>query len=693
MNLNHRRLLYLFSILAAWAVVVVARLVQVQLVRHDYYVNKAQRQQEHTLALSPVRGAILDSRKRVLAESVSAESIYADPQSIGDHRATARALASVLHEGARELDAKLGSNNSFVWIARQLPLDVASDVKKLKLPGIYFLEEHRRSYPRGTLAADVVGYVGLDGQGLGGVEHSFDTFVRGKAGKVTLLRDARRTMYLVGGEGANRPVDGNDVILTIDSVIQFVAERALQKAVDKYHAAGGSVIVMDPRDGTILAMASTPTFDPNHYGDSVPESWKNRNVQDMYEPGSTFKIITASAGLEEGVVTPSQILDCANGALPVGNVYIHEHGHNRYGLLSFEEVMIHSSNIGAARVGLALGQDRFYNWIRRFGFGARTGVPLPGESPGLLRRTEKWSQLSNAMLSFGQEISVTPLQLITAVAAVANGGVRVAPRIVDRVVDAKGNVVYRPSQPEPQRIMSEKTAAVLNEILKSVVARGTGQEAALAEHIVAGKTGTAQKADGHGYSADKVVASFVGYVPADRPRLVILAVVDEPHGAQYGGTIAAPVFRDVAESTLRYLAVQPSIPTRTLGVNSMQLAALPGGSQSSDVPRGEGGAVLADSTQVARLSDGGLLVPDLRGLDLRAAVARAIADGLAVRVVGTGVVQSQIPEPGGALPRNREMTINLGVTPSADKTPVPPCSGRPCVDNSLFPAAATEKAR
>jgi cell division protein FtsI (penicillin-binding protein 3) len=643
MNVNHRRLLQLFAFLAAWALVVLARLVQVQLVQHDYYVAKAQRQQEHTLALNPVRGAILDRHGRVLAESVSAESIYADPSLLADRAAAAKALAAALHQPLRELEGKLRSNAGFVWIARQLPLSEAAEVKKLKLDGVYFLEEHRRSYPRESLAANVIGYAGVDGHGLAGIEHSFDSYVRGKAGKVTLLRDARRSNYLVGGEGANRPTDGNDVVLTIDSVVQFIAERALARAVDKYHAAGGSVTVMDPRDGTVLAMASAPTFDPNHFGDYGPAAWRNRGVQDMYEPGSTFKIITASAGLEEGVVTPSQILDCANGALSIGNVTIHEHGHNRYGLISFEDVMIHSSNIGAVRVGLALGQGRFYNWIRRFGFGERTGIQLPGEASGLVRRMERWSQLSNASMSFGQEIGVTPLQLTAAVAAVANGGVRLPPRLVDRVVDGKGNLVYRPAKAEPVRVMSERTSAVLNEILKAVVARGTGQPAALAEHVVAGKTGTAQKADHGIYSADKVVASFVGYVPADRPRLVILAVIDEPKGAQYGGTVAAPVFKEVAESTLRYLGVPPSLPARTIGVGSAMLAAF-----SHD-------AAPAGRTPSAAHAP----VPDLRGLDLRAAVARAVAGGLAVRVVGSGVVQSQIPEPGGALPLNRELTITL----------------------------------
>ncbi|MFP5247131.1 MAG: peptidoglycan D,D-transpeptidase FtsI family protein, partial [Thermoanaerobaculia bacterium] len=356
MQLSHRRLLQLFAFLAAWGVVVVVRLVQVQLVRHDHYVARAQKQQESTLSLNPVRGSILDARGRVLAESVAAESIYADPQAITNRRAVAKALANIrgIDLTAREIEAKLRGDGSFAWIARQLPLEVTAEAKKLKLPGIYFLEAHRRSYPRATLGANVIGYTGLDGDGLGGIEHSFDRYVRGTPGKVTLLRDARKGFYLVGGDGANRPRDGHHVVLTIDSVIQFIAERALQKAVTQYRATGGSVLVMDPNDGAILAMVSLPTFDPNRFRDFPPSAWRNRNVQDLYEPGSTFKIVTAAAGLEERLVTPSQVIDCGNGAITIGNITINEHDGHRYGLLSFEDVMVHSSNVGAARIGLAL---------------------------------------------------------------------------------------------------------------------------------------------------------------------------------------------------------------------------------------------------------------------------------------------------------------------------------------------------
>ena len=650
MTSSQKRLLQLFAFLSAWGIVVVARLIQIQLVRHDDYTLRATRQQERTLSLSPVRGSIRDSRGRILAESVSAESVYADPQAIGDRKATSRALAPLTGDDAKEIEKRLATDSGFVWIARQLPMSTADAIRKLKLPGIYFLQEHRRSYPRGELAANVIGYVGVDGEGLAGIEHSFDSYVRGRAGKVTILRDARRGAYLVGAEGANRPVDGNHVVLTIDSIVQFIAERALAGAVEKYRAAGGSAIVMDPRDGSILAMASVPTFDPNHFGDFAPIAWHNRNVQDMYEPGSTFKIVTASAGLEEGVVTPSQIIDCGNGEIDIAGTAIHEHGGVRYGLISFEDVMVHSSNVGAIRVGLGVGPSRFYDFIRRFGFGERTGIDLPGETAGLVRRTDKWSALSNASMSIGQEIGVTPLQIIDAVATVANGGVRVTPHIVDRVVDDRGNTLWHPQTPQPKRAISEKTAAVLNEILKSVVMRGTGQPAALPEHIVAGKTGTAQKkAPGRaGYSPDKVVASFAGYVPADRPRLAILVVVDEPKGAQYGGTIAAPVFREIAEATLRYLNVPPSIPSRSVGAEAPLLAAF---SQK------ETAATSAPISVTA--------VPDLRGLDARAAIARATAAGLLVHAQGSGVVQTQQPSPGEALPVDKRVLLTLAVAEGA----------------------------
>ena len=639
MSKSRKRFLQIFAVLAAWGVIVVARLVQIQLVRHDHYTVRAQRQQERTLALNPVRGSILDSRGRVLAESVEAESIYADPQVIPNRASAARELAAIkgLRMTARDVQSRLRSNAGFVWIARQVPVEVSAAVRRLAIPGVGFVEEHRRAYPRNTLAANVIGYVGIDGGGLSGVEHSFDSHVRGRAGKVTVLRDARRATYLMGGEGPNRPVNGNDVVLTIDAVVQFIAEKALAASMSHYRASGGSAIVMDARNGAILAMASLPTFDPNRFGEFPPVAWRNRNVQDLYEPGSTFKIVAAAAGLEEGIVTPSQVLDCGDGYIRIANVEIGEHGGNRFGLLSFQDVIAHSSNVGMIRVAMSLGERRLYHYIRRFGFGQRTGLELPGEGNGLLRHTSRWSQLSIASISIGQEIGVTPVQLVRAFGAIANGGTTVEPHIVERVVSSDGRTVHEPARPAPVRVVSERTAAVLNELLKEVVARGTGKNAALAEHVVAGKTGTAQKAVRGGYSADRFVASFAGYVPADRPRLVILVVIDDPRGEQYGGVIAAPVFREIAEATLRYLGVSPSIPQRTIDLTRPLLATF-----SQTPPAVERAAV-----------------PDLRGLDARAAVAHATASGLLVKAVGSGVVTFQEPKPGEALPANRRIALVL----------------------------------
>lgn len=639
MTISQKRIVQIFAALTAWVVIVVAKLVYVQLIKHDHYESRAQKQQERTLSLLPVRGSILDARGRILAESVTAESIYADPQAVADRRAVANRLASVkgLRLNSKEIEAKLRSDSGFVWIARQVPLEVTAEVRRLGINGVDFIEEHRRAYPRNTLAANVIGYVGVDGEGLAGVEHSFNGYVRGRVGRVTVLRDARRGMYLVGGEGANRAINGHDVVLTIDAVIQYVAERSLAKAVARYGATAGSAIVMDARNGAILAMASVPTFDPNRFGEFSPSVWRNRNVQDIYEPGSTFKIVAAAAGLEERVVTPSQILDCGDGFIRIGNIEIHEHNEVKYGLMTFEDVMVHSSNVGLIRVAFSVGEQKLYNYIRRFGFGERTGISLPGEAVGLLRRTSRWSQVSAASISIGQEIGVTPLQIVRALGTIANGGVRVEPRIVDRVVDAEGKTIYEPPRREPVRVVSDRTAALVNEMLKGVVSRGTGLRAAMTDHIVAGKTGTAQKAVRGGYSVDKFIASFGGYVPADRPRLVILVVVDEPKGEQYGGVIAAPVFKEISEAALRYLNVQPSIPQRSIGMQAPLLAAF--------------------SQQ--RPAAGRAVVPDLRGLDGRAAVAEATASGLLVQAFGSGVVTAQKPLPGEPLPVNRRISLVL----------------------------------
>ncbi|HEU5163317.1 MAG TPA: penicillin-binding transpeptidase domain-containing protein, partial [Thermoanaerobaculia bacterium] len=501
---------------------------------------------------------------------------------------------------------------------------------------------------KNRLAANILGYVSIDGEGLGGIEHSLDARIRGRNGKVTILRDARRGMYLVGGEGTSGSVDGHDLVLTIDEVIQFAAEKALAKAIDAWDAPAGSVVVLDPRDGAILALASWPTFDPNRFRSFLPASWRNRPVQDLYEPGSTFKIVAAAAAIEERVATPSQMIDCGDGSIQIANVRIREHDGKRYGLMPFEQVIAHSSNVGTIRVALALGQKRFYDWTRRFGFGSRTGVELPGEASGILRPPERWSLLSNAVISIGQEIAVTPLQVAAATAAIANGGILVQPHIVRHVVDRSGAIVSSAPANRGERIMSDRTAAVLNEMLKGVVIRGTGKSAQLVEYVAAGKTGTAQKAVRGGYHPDKTIASFAGYVPADRPRLVILVVIDEPRGGAYGGEVAAPAFREIADAALRYLDVPPSIPRREIQLQAApRLAAFSQPAEGIVPERGAGQATAAAA------------VPDLIGLDARRAVAVATRAGFEVRARGRGRVTAQDPLPGepAAAPRAIELTM------------------------------------
>lgn len=638
MTISRRRLLMVGALLTAWALVVAARMFQISIVRHDDYLSRAARQQERTIELTPVRGSILDARGRILAESVPAKSVYADPQAVVDPQATATTLAAIrgLDVDRKSLARKLDGSGEFAWIARQVPDEVAAAVRELELPGIYELEENRRAYPKSHLASTILGFVGIDGHGLAGAEHSFESHLGGRPGRVTVLRDAKRGVYLVGGEGQNSAVDGVNVQLTIDEVIQHFAEKALDEAATKHRAKSGSVVVMSPRDGRILALASWPDYDPNRYREFPQSSWRNRAVQDLYEPGSTFKIITAAAGLEEGRVSPSKIIDCGNGSIQIANKTIREHDGHRYGLLSFEDVLAHSSNVGSIKVGLSIGSEPFYRYIREFGFGRKSGIELPGESTGMLRETKDWSALSNAIISIGQEIGTTPLQLTRAVAAVANEGILVTPRILERVVDRSGKVLYEPPPGPTHRVISDRTAAVLNEMLKTVVVRGTGKNAAANNHVVAGKTGTAQKAERGRYAPDKTIASFVGYAPADRPELVILVVVDEPRIGQYGGEIAAPAFRQIAEASLRYLEVEPSVPGRELGVE------LPIMAEFSHEPSGM-------ETEKG-------IVPDLEGLDARTAIARATAAGLTVRTSGSGFVSAQEPAPGA---KSKHVSIRL----------------------------------
>lgn len=639
MPLDRRRLLVVCAALTAWALLVVVRMIHVQVVRHDEWVARAARQQERTVSLSPLRGSIRDRMGRVLADSVEARSVYADPTAVADPVAVAASLASIkeLKLSKKQIESRLRGRSEFAWIARQLPDEVADRIERMELPGIYTLAESTRMYPKQDLAAPLLGFVSIDGDGLGGVELATEKWVRGEDTKITLLRDARRGMYQIGGDA--RPVDGQNVVLTIDQVIQYIAEDSLQRAVDRSAAKGGTAVVLDPRNGAVLAMASVPSFDANRFAAYSPEQWRNRAAHDLYEPGSTFKIVTAAAALEERLVTPSQMVDCERGYIEVAGRRIREHDNHQYGVMSFEDVLVNSSNVGTIKVGLALGPARLHEWIRRFGFGQTTGMELPGEARGIIRPVEKWSKLSNAILSIGQELAATPLQVARSAAVIANGGTLVPLHIIDRVENADGQIVWQHTPVEGERVVSERTAALLNEMLKSVVSRGTGSNAAVEGFPVAGKTGTAQKAGRGGYMPGRYVASFVGWLPADRPRLVILVTVDEPRGAYYGGAVAAPVFREIAEASMRYLGEEPSVPVRRVVVPPVRLATF------SQQPRP------GDSTAATG-------APDLVGLDARTAAERAVAAGWDLRLMGEGLVVEQTPRAGETRTR-RTLNVRL----------------------------------
>ncbi|HEU5394293.1 MAG TPA: penicillin-binding protein 2, partial [Candidatus Methylomirabilis sp.] len=508
-------------------------------------------------------GMITDRHGRELAVSLEAQSLYAHPGAVRAPRAAAAALAPILGQSRGEVLRRLTADKPFVWLQRKLPARQAEVLASLSLPGIGLLPETRRSYPRGELAAHLVGFVGLDDAGLEGVEYQYDALLGGGPRFVTGRVDALGRV-LFRDEGPPRPAPV-DLVLTVDEVIQYVAERELQRAVAKAQAQAGSVLVLDPGSGEVLALANVPTFSPDAFAEGSAPARRNRALADSYEPGSVFKMVLAAAALEEGLVRPEELFFGEHGVIEVAGVKIRDH--EPYGWLTFSQVVARSSNVGAIKVGQRLGRSTYYSYLSGFGFGARTGVDLPGETPGLLRRPRQWSAVSIGALSIGQEVSVTSLQLVSALAAVANGGRLYQPHVL-KAVRGEAGAATREIPPQVVRqVISPETARRLTAILVEAVERGTGKAAAVPGYTVAGKTGTAQKLDRETglYSRSKVVASFAGFVPAESPRLAILVVLDEPAHDRWGGSAAGPAFREIAREVLGYLNVPPS-PGRRIQV-------------------------------------------------------------------------------------------------------------------------------
>ncbi len=538
---------------------VVVRLTVLQVSQADALQNRALRQRVNTVELPARRGRILDRSREPLALSLEARDVYADPRYVADAWGAAIRIGPILGLDLGDLVTKLTADTTFVYLARQVSLDATRRLESLDLPGIGFLPSTRRSYPAGPLAPQVLGFVGVDGIGLAGLEFRYQDLLAGRQGERS-QELAENGRPIVGGVDVERPpVPGSDLVLTVDRDLQYQVQAALEQAVLTNHATGGTVIVMDPRTGDILAMASYPWFDPNHYGDSRPATWKNRAVTDAFEPGSVNKVVTAAAAVEEHALPLDQRLSVP-WEMRIGGFTIHDAHEHPVERLTLGDIIAQSSNIGAVLVAERLGRTEMADYLSRFGLGRVTGVGFPGESPGLVPPLDRWSDTSLATMAYGQGISVTPLQMASVYATIANGGEWVQPRLVRGTVDPDGAFHAAPL-PERRRVVSEETAGVVTRMLAYAVDAGTGTAASVPGYQVAGKTGTARVPlpDGSGYYVDRTVASFIGFLPASAPRVVIAAILDDPTTV-YGGVAAAPLFRTIARNASMRLAIAPSKP-------------------------------------------------------------------------------------------------------------------------------------
>jgi cell division protein FtsI (penicillin-binding protein 3) len=582
-------LICLFFLL--WAGIIIGRLFWLQVVRHKEFVERAEKQQQRTFEVAPRRGVLYDRNLHELAMTVQVDSIYAVPSEIDDKdkQGVAHALAVLVHTdpedaqtAEQQIFTRLDKGNSFAWVARRVTPEVAARVRDLiksqNLKGIYFQNEFQRFYPDSQIAAQVLGYVGVDDNGLGGLEQKFEPQLHGVPGRMYTAMDARRKVL---GSSEHEPEPGQNLVLTIDENIQFLAEQALDHVMEKTQAANGTVVVQDVHTGQILALAIRPTFNPNQSRHMTPALLRNHAVSDVYEPGSTFKLVTYSAALDQHVAAPDDMIDCQGGQITLAGRVIHDDKADHFGVITVHEALEHSSDVAAVKLALKMGPDNFYKYIRDFGFGSRPGTELPGETRGLLRAPNRWGSSSIGSIAIGQEVAVTPLQLVSMVSTIANGGVYLPPHVLmPGQVDANGQKSAAPLAPAPfkpggdlpnplppgaHRVLTELTAAQMRKMMEGVVLYGTGKGAQLNGYSSGGKTGTAQKIDPatHTYSKSMHVASFAGIAPVNNPVIAVAVIIDNPKGASYyGAAVSAPVFSEVAQQVLEYLGVPHDIDVR-----------------------------------------------------------------------------------------------------------------------------------
>lgn len=576
------RMLNVLVFFACWSVAIGLRLGWLQVVRHHDFIDRAARQQQRTFEVAPRRGVLYDRNLNELAMTTLVDSVYAVPSEIASEKdpqaaklkgAVALALARVVHTdptdkftSPQQILARLIASRNFAWVARKQDPAVVAKVKALGLKGVYVQKEFKRFYPNNQIAAQVLGYVGIDDNGLGGLEEQFDDDLHGTPGRMLTALDARR--HVLGSE-EREPLPGENLVLTIDQNIQFMAERALDRAMEKFRPLNGTVIVQDPHTGQILALAMRPTFNPNDFRHATRDLLKDHAVSDVYEPGSTFKLVTYSAALEQKVAKPDDLIDCQGGKITIFGRTIHD-SHMGTGVVTVEKALWDSSDVAAVKLAMRMGNETFYKYMRAYGFGDRTGVELPAETRGLLRPTRKWGATSIGSLAIGQEVGVTPVQLVTMVSTIANGGTYLPPHILLRSTDdVKGSPGLKPATFHPEtelpgtlpdgahRVISTLTAAQMRKMMEGIVLFGTGRPAQLNGYSAGGKTGTAQKIDvrTHTYSKTKYVASFAGFAPINNPAVSVAVIIDSPENAHFGGQVSAPVFQDLAQQILEYLGV------------------------------------------------------------------------------------------------------------------------------------------
>jgi cell division protein FtsI (penicillin-binding protein 3) len=633
-----RRIIAVTCLLALWVVGIEVRLVGLQIFSRAGLVTRAERQQQRTQSVPAKRGDILDRRGRVLATSVDADTIYAVPTDIDNPGQAAAELCAALGDcdgnERQSIVEKLGKSRAFTYVRRQVAPDQARRVAALNLDGVGFIKESKRFYPNKELAAHLLGYVGLDNTGLGGLEFAYDRQISGTKGTVLIHTDAKRHAF---SRFERPPTSGSSIELTIDKYLQHIAERELHAGVVASRAEGGTVIIMIPHTGEILAMANEPTFNPNAYRDFDDAARRNRGVQDLYEPGSTFKVVTASAAIEEQVMPIDTMIDTNPGMIRVAGrskPVMEASGHN-YGVLSFSDVIIRSSNVGAIKIGLRVGTERLSRFVGLFGFGHPVSPDFPGESPGIVWPPSKWTESALASVSMGYQVGVTPLQMLAAVSAVANGGEMIEPRIIRALY--RDNRRYAVQPKIVRRTISAATAATVTEIMEGVVgnAHGTATRGRIPGYTIAGKTGTAAKLVNGRYSTTDYNASFVGFVPSRNPAVAIIVVTDAPHVyPNTGGWVSAPVFRKIAEATLRHLGIGPTVnaPAPVLVARRNAIASA--------------GTAPAEPL-VSLVADGPPgMMPDLRGLSAREALRTLVRLGMNAQVTGDGFVVSQTPQAG-----------------------------------------------